>query len=212
MVPGLPERRSACRACAFPCFRGRAPSRGLTIANPEGFSKANALEIGEMHVAINAASVLTDTVEISRVEIRSPHVLYEAGARGTNLQTIARHAGAEEKREAKAENAQKAEGKTGAGKKVVIRELIISDGRATMALSGLGGATMVLPEIRLTNIGRDSGGVSFAEAAEVVLDVLLKTTSRVASSGAVEGVVKDAGKAVEGVADELKKGLGSLIN
>eukprot|EP00831_Metopus_contortus_P043479 TRINITY_DN34907_c0_g1_i1.p4 TRINITY_DN34907_c0_g1~~TRINITY_DN34907_c0_g1_i1.p4 ORF type:complete len:101 (-),score=45.01 TRINITY_DN34907_c0_g1_i1:321-623(-) len=72
---------------------------------------------GEMHVAINAASVLTDTVEISRVEIRSPHVLYEAGARGTNLQTIARHAGAEEKREAKAENAQKAEGKTGAGKK-----------------------------------------------------------------------------------------------
>lgn len=182
---------------------------GLTIANPPGFSKSNALEVGEMHVEINAVTVLSDTIEIPRIVITSPHVLYEAGPRGTNLQTIADHALGAEKSEAKAE---KADGGKSAGKKVVIGELIIRDAQATMALQGLGGAQVTLPEIRLTNIGKSSGGATFAEVAKIVLDTITKTTAKAAGSIDVQSIINDPGKAVKGVADELKKGLGSLLN
>jgi hypothetical protein len=188
---------------------GEGAIKGLYVGNPEGFSKANALEVGEVHVAINAATVLTDTVEISRIEIRSPHVLYEAGAKGTNLQAIANHLRRFEQKEQGGASQDNAPAE--AGKKVVINQLVITDAQAAMAVSGLGGATVTLPEIRMSNIGRDSGGMSFAEVSDMILNALLRATSKAASSQAVQDAAKNLGKTVEDAAGELQQGLDSLL-
>ena len=113
------------------------------------------------------------------------------------------------------------------GKKVVIDEVIISTAKVRLSITGLGGkaAGIPLPTITLKGIGKDTGGVTFAEATAEIVDAVLRgVTDVVASTGKLvgegvvavgegalavgEGMIDDVGA----VGEEALKGAGSAAD
>lgn len=118
---------------------------------------------------------------------------------------------------AKAEPAKadpvKAEPAKAAEKKVVIRHLAIAQGRVSLAVTGLPGAstTARLDDIVLNDLGEKSGGATGAEIGRAVLDAVLSAAlkSSISLSAPQGGAVLDAVKqALPEQAGEALKALG----
>lgn len=69
-------------------WRGTMILRDLSIRNPEGFSIQNAFMAREISVKIDWLSLLTDSVVLEDVFVRSPTVVYEGLLLGNNLGKI----------------------------------------------------------------------------------------------------------------------------
>jgi hypothetical protein len=85
---------------------------------------------------------------------------------------------------------------------MIIRKLVIEGGKAKVRIAALGDAqqTVNLPTIKLTDVGKKSGGATAAEVAQVLSSKLL---GNVKSSVATLGVGKYLGKS----ADMFKDGV-----
>lgn len=144
--------------------KGIATLRGLTVGNPPGFKTANAFELGEITVAIDAATITKDVVIVTEIAVQGPKITYEFGADGGNIEIIAknvaRYAGGGEA--------------GGGGAKFIIEHLYLRGGTLRVSAAALGGRTMTfhLPEIHLTDIGKDQGGANSTEIAAQVLAAL----------------------------------------
>jgi hypothetical protein len=178
---------------------GKGTISGLSIANPKGFSNEAAFRLGEISLALDTGSLAKDPVVVKEIVVAAPAVTYEITAGGSNLDALqknvasfaARHGG---KGEAKAEP-KAADG----GRKLVVDRLAITAGQVKLAAGGLPGAntTAKLGDIVLTGIGRDGGGATPAQVAERVLDVLVKSSLKSATSlNNVIGEVGDKAKAL----------------
>lgn len=107
----------------------------------------------------------------------------------------------------------KAEAAKPAEKKVVIRHLAIAQGRVSLAVTGLPGAstTARLDDIVLNDLGEKSGGATGAEIGRAVLDAVLSAAlkSSISLSAPQGGAVLDAVKqALPEQAGEALKALG----
>lgn len=140
--------------------KGIATLRGLTVGNPPGFKTANAFDLGEITVAVDAATITKDLVIVNEVAVQDPRITYEIGADGGNIEIIAN-------------NAERFAG-GGAGAKFIIEHLYLRGGTLVVSAAALGGRTMTfhLPEIHLTDIGKDQGGANSTEIAAKVLAAL----------------------------------------
>ena len=191
----------------------KAGIRGLTVANPPGFKTARAVSLGEVSVKI-AKDWSLDLIAIDEVMVRAPEVTYEIGSGGSNIAAIQQNV----------ENFMKVMGggpggSDGAsapseskdGPKVVINDLWIKGGKVNVSASLLQGKTLTtpLPEIHLTDIGKDSGGASPAEVVDQIIAAITKHSGNAASSLDLSalGLSDISGKAAEigGAAAEAAK-------
>lgn len=160
-------------------FSGKGVFSGFTVGNPEGFSKSSAVSVGAVSVAVEPATVLEDTIIIPRIEIDHPAILYELNKESSNIETILKHVQSlADKEQAAPGGGQQAAPETAdkSRKKVIIDELIIRDAQATLLIPLLQLSVSVpLPEIRLTGIGREGAGLSFAQTAALVLKETLRS-------------------------------------
>ena len=53
-------------------FKGTGEISGLTVANPEGFSKGNAIEMGSIRVELNPGAVFSQPLVFNILEFESP--------------------------------------------------------------------------------------------------------------------------------------------
>ena len=67
---------------------GRGVVRGLEIGTPVGFSAPQAVNVSEIRVAIDPATVRAAVVHIRELSVESPAITYERGDHGTNLKAI----------------------------------------------------------------------------------------------------------------------------
>ncbi|MBV8535167.1 MAG: hypothetical protein JO128_06220, partial [Alphaproteobacteria bacterium] len=67
---------------------GQGTITGLVVDNPKGFTAPHAMELNSISVAINTATVTQNPVEVTAVTITAPHVTYEQGENGGNLQKL----------------------------------------------------------------------------------------------------------------------------
>jgi len=67
---------------------GQGTITGLVVDNPKGFSTPHAMELGSITLAINTSTLTRNPVEVSAVTIVAPHVTYEQGDGGGNLQKL----------------------------------------------------------------------------------------------------------------------------
>ncbi|MDP9128604.1 MAG: hypothetical protein M3N08_10150 [Pseudomonadota bacterium] len=197
---------------------------GLSVANPSGFSSAKALYLGSVTMKIDTRSVSgNEPILIHEITIVKPQIVYEVTAQGdSNLQAIerntatyaARMTAAADKTSrdtdpaAPAAPAPAATGNKGA-RKVIIENLYVRDGQIaiTTALLGEKGLSAQLPEIHLTNIGKDSGGASAAQVAQQVLGTISASAARVAATDLAKqltGSLKDAGAAGGKIGDRIQ--------
>ncbi len=198
--------------------------RSLTVGNPKGFKTPIAFKLGEISVKLDIATVTEDVIVIKEIIISKPQVTYEIGPDGTNIDAIKKNVNdfaGEEKTEAK-----KSGGKS-EGPKIIIEHLYIRGGKVNVSASALGGKTLTapLPNLHLTDIGKEEGGTGPGEAIEEVIDALTKSIGKSVATlnldsvlGIVEGGAKGAVGAIEegvkgvgGVVEEGAKGLGSAV-
>lgn len=189
---------------------GRGTIKGLTIANPKGFTTPTALSLGEVTVGIDTGSIMKNPIVISDVLVTSPAVTYEMGAGGSNLDVLqnnlrSANAGAK---------SEPAGNKSSEAKKLVVSKVLVKDGQITLATPLPGGkATVPLPDIHLADIGKSSGGADPADVARQMLDAIANSAMKGVSSLGIgnlvqgaQGAAQDAMKSAPGV-DDLQGGL-----
>jgi len=190
---------------------GKGALRGLTVGNPSGFKTERALSLGEISLQVDVGSVTKDTIVIKEIVVTAPEVTYEIGGQGSNIDALRRnvdaYAGAAKGK------AQKAEG-GGEGKKLIVENLYIRNGKVNVSASALGGKTLgaPLPDIHLTNIGKQSGGATAGEVVRQVLGAIgqgaTKAVTALPDVGKLLGAAKEGAAGAAGAVGEAAKEAG----
>lgn len=207
-------------------FGGLVHIKGLVIGNPQGFNTPSAMELSEFKLDIAMGSLFTDTIVIKQILIDAPQITYEKSLKSSNLSTLQANLtpkDAAPKQEA-APAKEPAEKK--AAKKVIIEDFQLNGAKVNVTITALGGKKMTipLPDIKMKDIGKDSGGASPAEVISQTFDAISKAViDAVASAGDIAGdalksvggaatdAAKGAADAAKGAVDSVKKGIGGLL-
>lgn len=172
----------------------------LTIANPPGFSEANAFELDEVSLKLEIASVTTDEIVIDRVVIDGARVLLEEKGGATNLKTLSDRL-TQTPTDSGGTSGQPTEPTAETeGPRLVIREFRFTNAHVRVVSEKLAGeSSATLPDIVLKDIGRNGAGVTAAEATKQILAPLMRKTIEAAGRKLLE---KEAGKGLRGLLDK----------
>lgn len=157
---------------------GKGTLSGLSVDNPDGFKTDDAFELENISVTVDTASLDKQIIVVKEVVIDKPHVTYEFGDKGSNIDRIQQNVhqstgGGEQS--AESEDDSKA-------KKVIIENLYIRGGKIDISGGLLGNKKLGtgLPTIHLTNIGKENGkatGATPTQVAKKVIDAISKHAS-----------------------------------
>jgi len=211
-------------------FSAEANLKKFFLGNPKGFKSPSAMKVGSVSVDVDESSITKDPIIINKVEIIGPEITYEKRGKTDNFQTILSNV---EKNVPKGESAQKEPAKEGPGKKLIINDFIVKNGKVNLAVAMPGGVlgeqeiSADLPDIHLKDIGKKNGGTSPAEAAKVIFEALyakitapsvigplndqLKKLGGTAAK-ALEDVTQEGAKAATGVVEGAGKEAGSVTD
>lgn len=192
---------------------GEGELHGLFVGNPEGFQSPSALEADVVALAVDRSSFASDVVVIRSLTLRGPRLTYERSGRTSNLDALLANARRASGRESAARQGRAEDGgEPGGAQKIIIDDLTVSGATLALAVSGMEGslATVPLPEVHLTGIGRAEGGVPPSEAVRAVLEALTRSAADAVGAGASsagEGLSRGLG-AVRGA---IEKGFKNLL-
>ena len=188
---------------------GKVRVKGLVVGNPKGFQTASAFKLADSKIGVDLKSALSNKLVIEQILIDGPEVTYESGPSGSNISKIQENVAAFAKSVTPKDTAtSKSQRKDQTQKKVQINDFIFKSGKVTMSASMLTGKplTISLPDIRLRDIGKESGGVTPETAAAEVFKAIDKSVVQSVSKGAAEAAKsigseagKSGSKALEGV-------------
>ena len=182
---------------------GRGTIRGLKVDNPGGFSSHDALELGEITVDIDVASLNKDPIVIEEIRILAPAVRGELDAKArTNLGVLRDHVAAY-----RAGSAKSPEQKQDSGyeKRFAVRTLVFEQGRVDLdaTAAGVEKKTIDLPALHLDDVG-GARGATPAGLGKAIADAFLTQTTR-AVSAELKAEVRSRAE------DEAKKKLGEIL-
>jgi len=185
--------------------KGELLIENFVIGNPDGYKTDHAISFDKIFVSLVPASLLGDTISITKVEILAPELTCELGLMNSNLGTILDNINQMfPPKDDKDKDSQPKDDKP--GKKVEIDLVEVSGGKISLSAKLLGGKALPipLPAVSIKDIGKKDQKVGTVEAAAVILrEMLIEAVKSVGSAGAaVTDGVKDAGAAVSaGVKD-----------
>lgn len=203
-------------------FTGRLQLVEAHLANPRGFRQPEAFSVATVRVDVAVGSLFSSTVHVREIAIEGAFVGYDSQNGTNNFAAIL--ANVEAKTGPSEKTPKGAEGKEGAGKKVVIDRFRLAGTRVN-----LGMLPLAIPTIELTDIGKDTGGATFGEVRDAVWANLAKFVTGVgnmasellkgtgnAATGLVQGagetatgLVKGAGEAATGLVKGVADGVGT---
>jgi uncharacterized protein involved in outer membrane biogenesis len=160
---------------------GRGTIRNLRVDNPDGFSSGHAIELGEITVDIQVASLNKDPIVIEEIRVKSPVIRAELDERArSNVGIIKEHVEGYQTVAAKPES-PKRDG--GYEKHFVIRKFTFDGGKAEADATRIGSEKKEIdvPPVQLTDVGGSRGSTP---------DALGKTLSK-AIFGQVTKSVRD---------------------
>lgn len=136
--------------------QGRITLRGLDIGNVPGYSTKYATRMDEVRIVVDPMTVTSDVVVIREIVVDVPRISYERGARAVNLQPILQKIEARFKR------------------RVIVERLEIRGGSVLVTVTGAKGQglTIELPNVLLRDLGKDKGGLTVRELAQLVVSAL----------------------------------------
>lgn len=168
----------------------------LDIGSPKGFSEPHVLTLGRIAVDVDRDSLFTDTIIINSIDISDVNVIYELVGKKSNLAVLSENISSYFRKEPRTDSPKASEpaGKGEPGKKVVIRRLSVRNAEVGLAASIASltnqklSTTVRLPDLTLTNIG-DNGGMTYAEAAAYILNLISMNSVEALSKTALKGVL-----------------------
>ena len=193
-------------------FSGEAKIKDFFLGNPKGFKTPGAMSVGSVLVALDKASLTKNPIIINKIEVLRPEVTYEKMKGTDNFKAILNNVnsvlGASE-----SPKKEEPAAKEGGGKKILIRDFIVSDGKVNLAVSMLGASKSVsvpLPDIHLTNIGGENQGASPAQVFKEVVAALYEKITSPAVTDALNQEIKALGKDIGAGTESTKKELGDV--
>ena len=153
---------------------GEAKLKGFYLGNPRGFKMPEAISVGAIFVDVEERSLNKDTIIIDRIEVIRPEITYEKAKCTDNFRTIIDNV----KKTTGADKSPKGNTEKGEeGKKLLIRDFIVKDGKVTLVTSLLVDKPIstTLPDIHLKNIGGEREGISPDKAFKEILTAVYGT-------------------------------------
>lgn len=155
--------------------------QGLSVANPAGFSNARLLEINDVAVGVDVASLLGDRILIRQIAITGAQVLAEQKLSSTNVQALQKHlamktGGADTVAAAAPVESEQVSGAS-AGPRLSVEQFSFVDASVRLLSEHFEEQQLNLPAIRLSNIG-GSDGVAPSQLASALLSPLVKQVNR----------------------------------
>lgn len=193
---------------------GKGSLSGLTVGNPKGFKSDSAFRLGEVSVSLDIATVTEDTIVIREIVIDSPEITYELGAGGDNLRALQKNVddyAAQFASEGGSDDASSQD--SGGGPKLVIENLYVRGGKIEAVIPGLGGEKKLsasLPEIHLSNIGKDDGGATPGEVVKKVMGAVTRGAGKAVAALNIDAVKGLATKGVGAAKETVKKGVSGI--
>jgi uncharacterized protein involved in outer membrane biogenesis len=180
---------------------GEAKLKEFVLGNPRGFKAPSAMSVGSVYVNVDEGSLTGDTIVIDNIEVVRPEITYEK-IRGTdNFQAILNNVNRAVGSSKSSEKKSRTEGN---GKKLVIEDFIVKQGKVNLTVSMLGEQSVVatLPDIHLQGIGKKAGGVSPEEAFKQIFAVLYREITSPAVTNALNEQLKALGGRAQALGEE----------
>jgi uncharacterized protein involved in outer membrane biogenesis len=190
-------------------FSGEAKLKDFFLGNPKGFTTPQAMKVGSIFVNVDEKSLTSDTIVIDKIEVLRPEITYEKAGGTDNFQTILNNV---RSATGPGTTAKKPAEEKADGKKLLIRDFILKEGKVNLTMTALAGKTVntTLPDIHLKDIGKSKGGGSPAEVFNEIFAALHKEITSPAVTDALKKSLKDMGLSAEGLTGEAGKAVESL--
>lgn len=178
---------------------GTGTLHGLVIGNPKGCKAENALSARSVRVKVRTKTLLSSVIVVESLEVVDPEISFEGSLSDNNLTRLQKNIEA-------FGSEREAGGPAAPAKKVMIDDFQMTGAKVHLDLKPFPSATIDLPDIRLTGIGRKTGGATMQDAAKQVLGAV---TGAITAS--VSDSLKEIGKDVGSAGKALAKTLGGLF-
>ncbi|MGH7260860.1 MAG: AsmA family protein [Nitrospiraceae bacterium] len=171
----------------------------VEIGNPPGFTAPNAVRLNMARIRLDVLSALSDTVIIDEILVEAPDITFE-GLPTSNLSmiqdnvTAAVPAGA-----SKPADSKPAKPAASGSKKFLIKKIALTNGRVAASV-GDRRLRLSLPDIHLTDIGKETGGATPEQVVSAVFSAITRS-----ATGAVTDRSKKAGDDASKAAESLKR-------
>ncbi len=198
---------------------GSAKVQGLVVGNPQGCKAPQAISIGSADVGVNPISVFSDKIVMRSVFVEAADITFEGGLGGNNLSKIMDNLNAIAKNGGPASTNTTAMAANESGRKFEVDDLLIAGARVHVSLTGMSGRemTLPLPDIHLTNLGKNNAGITAADLTRRVLGAITAAAVKAVASATTDigksagNLGKDAGKAVGQGVNKVTRGIGGLF-
>lgn len=145
----------------------RVTVENISIANPKGFDEDYAMKIGLIN--IQAKELSGKLVHFADVTLRDTEIFLEVTSRGNNLSALSDGI----KKSSDSAKKETSESSKKEAPKVIIDKFLLAGAKLHPAITLVKtkSSAITLADIRITNIGKSSGG---ADAAKVISDIVSK--------------------------------------
>lgn len=204
----------------FMPFRGKIKLTKLHVGNPEGFKTPALFDLGDVDIELNSRSLFSDMIVIHKIIVIAPEITYERGLMDSNFGKLTKQLQGDGAKAAEEKKPDK--DKKGKAKKVIIEQMIIRDPKLNVSVTAAGGHAIpiALGQVELKDIGKESGGVTFADAIKIIFSVITSNVENavlgagdLVGSGAKavgKGATAVGGAVVDGASSAVK-GVGNLL-
>jgi hypothetical protein len=196
---------------------GSATVKGLIVGNPQGYSTTQAISVGTIAVKLDPLSVTSAKIVVRSIQVQSPEITFEGGLSSNNLTRIADNVNAVSKNSAPAPANASTQNASKPAPKIEVDDFLITGAKVHLYLTGLGNKEISLPDIHLTDLGKDSNGLTPAQLTGAVMsaissDTVSAVTSTVTELGqGVKSLGQTAVKTVGASVGKIAGGLGGLL-
>ncbi len=177
---------------------GRGTIRGLTVANPEGFSDADLFRFDEIDLRIDAASVGEQPFRVTAVRIGESTVRFEVTESGdSNIEHVVHHLSAHKPKDDETQSG-------GEPQRVAIEALRFDGGEILVWREGDDEPeTVKLPPLEMSDLGGEDG----ATGGELSREIARVFTRRVVAATAGHELGRAVGKELGDTAGEVAESI-----
>jgi uncharacterized protein involved in outer membrane biogenesis len=202
----------------------QAKIESFFLGNPKEFKSPSAIQVGSLFVKVDEKSLTGDPIIIERVEVKKPEIHYEKKGKTDNFKAILNNVKQSAASDKKSADTGK---KEGGGKKLIINDFVVTQGKVNLAMSvmGLGEREIAvdLPDIHLKDLGKKKGGASAAEISKEIFAALYGKITSPAVTDALNKELKSIGASLDSIGknsldttgktlDDAKKKVKSLLS
>jgi len=141
------------------------------LGNPEGFKSPQAMNVESIQLDVDKSSMTGDTIIINNIEVVAPEITYERAGGTDNFKTILKNV---KNDVISYDTDSKGPSNEKTGKKILIKNFIVRDGKVNIVIPFLDGKSLSapLPDIHLKDLGKEKGGISPSEAFKEIFTAL----------------------------------------